>query len=42
MHEDRDDRQAHNAGSSIGEGDLFIRVSANKHRIHEQEPVFLW
>ena len=41
MHEDRDDRQAHNAGSSIGEGDLFIRVSANKHRIHEQEPVVL-
>ncbi len=41
MHEDRDDRQAHNAGSSIGAGDLFIKVSANKHRIHEQEPVVL-
>lgn len=29
------------AGSKISANDLFIRVSANKQRIHEQEPVLL-
>ena len=41
MHEDRDDRQPRQAGSTISESDLFIRVSANKQHIHEQEPVVL-
>ena len=41
MHEDRDDRQPRQAGSAISESDLFIRVSANKQHIHEQEPVVL-
>ena len=29
------------AGSRISGNDLFIRVSANKHRVHEQEPILL-
>ena len=29
------------AGSAISGSDLFIRVSANKHRVHEQEPILL-
>lgn len=29
------------AGSSISSKDLFIRVSANKTRVHEQEPILL-
>ena len=29
------------AGSQITGSDLFIRVSANKRRVHEQEPVLL-
>ena len=41
MHEDREDRQPRQAGSTISESDLFIRVSANKQHIHEQEPVVL-
>ena len=28
-------------GSHISGSDLFIKVSANKHRVHEQEPVLL-
>ncbi len=29
------------AGSNISGSDLFIRVSANKRRVHEQEPILL-
>ena len=29
------------AGTHIGDKDLFIRVSANKTRVHEQEPILL-
>ena len=29
------------AGTAISGSDLFIRVSANKHRVHEQEPILL-
>ena len=29
------------AGSRISGNDLFIKVSANKRRVHEQEPVLL-
>ena len=41
MHEDGDNRQMRQAGSAISGNDLFIRVSANKKRVHEQEPVLL-
>lgn len=40
MHED-DRPQMRSAGSRISGNDLFIRVSANKKRVHEQEPVLL-
>ncbi|KXB50901.1 BatD family protein [Bacteroidales bacterium KA00344] len=42
MHQD-DDRfgQMRNSGSAISGKDLFIKVSANKRRVHEQEPVLL-
>lgn len=33
--------QVRQAGSTISGNDLFIRVSANKQRVHEQEPVLL-
>ncbi len=33
--------QVHAAGSRISGSDLFIRVSANKRRVYEQEPVVL-
>ena len=36
-----DDVQLRSAGSGISGNDLFIRVSANKKRVHEQEPVLL-
>jgi tetratricopeptide (TPR) repeat protein len=36
---DEDNMQA--AGSAISGSDLFIRVSANKKRVHEQEPILL-
>lgn len=29
------------AGSRISGSDLFVKVTANKHRVHEQEPVLL-
>lgn len=29
------------AGSAISGSDLFIKVSANKKRVHEQEPILL-
>lgn len=41
MHEDNDNHQMRQAGSAITGNDLFIRVSANKKRVHEQEPVLL-
>lgn len=42
MHDDNDDRhQVREAGSPISGSDLFIKVSANKKRVHEQEPILL-
>ena len=42
MHQDNDDEaQLRSAGSRISGNDLFIKVSANKRRVHEQEPVLL-
>ncbi len=42
FHQDEDDQpRLQRAGSHIGSNDLFIRVSANKTRVHEQEPVLL-
>lgn len=42
MHEDDDNEpQMRQAGSRISGGDLFIKVTANKRRVHEQEPVLL-
>jgi len=36
-----DEPELRTAGSRISGSDLFIRVSANKKRVHEQEPVLL-
>ena len=43
MHNDDDDdhHQMRQAGSAISGNDLFIKVSANKRRVHEQEPILL-
>ena len=42
MHDDYEDQpQMKSAGSAITGNDLFIKVSANKRRVHEQEPVLL-
>lgn len=42
MHQDDDGLgQMRNSGSRISGKDLFIKVSANKRRVHEQEPVLL-
>lgn len=46
MHHDDDDSGANphgmrQAGSAISGNDLFIKVSANKKRVHEQEPILL-
>lgn len=42
MHQDADDeRQMRSVGSRITGKDLFIKVSANKRRVYEQEPVLL-
>lgn len=42
MHNDYDDQpQMRTAGSHISARDLFIKVSANKRKVHEQEPVLL-
>lgn len=42
MHDDADNQpHLREAGTPINGGDLFIKVSANKHRVHEQEPVLL-
>ncbi len=40
MHQDHEP-QMRAAGSKISGNDLFIKVSANKRRVHEQEPVLL-
>jgi len=41
-HNDYDNQpQMRSAGSHISANDLFIKVSANKRRVHEQEPVLL-
>ena len=36
-----DEPQIRQAGSKISGSDLFIKVSANKQRVHEQEPILL-
>lgn len=36
-----DEPQMRQAGSKISGSDLFIKVSANKQRVHEQEPILL-
>lgn len=43
MHNDYDDaqQQVRMAGSRISGSDLFIRVTASKHKVHEQEPILL-
>ncbi|MBR5728816.1 MAG: BatD family protein [Prevotella sp.] len=41
MHEDNDGHQMRQAGTPITGNDLFIKVSANKRRVHEQEPILL-
>lgn len=43
MHQDDDaqEPQMKSAGSAITGNDLFIKVSANKQRVHEQEPILL-
>lgn len=42
MHEDGEDGpRMRSAGSPISGNDLFIRVSANKRVVHEQEPILL-
>lgn len=43
MHQDEDaqEPQMRSAGSAITGNDLFIKVSANKERVHEQEPILL-
>ncbi len=40
MHDDYDDNMQQ-AGSRLSGNDLFVRVSANKKRVHEQEPILL-
>ena len=35
MHDDNENHQMRQAGSAISGNDLFIRVSANKRRVHE-------
>lgn len=40
MHDDYED-DMRQAGSNISGNDLFVRVSANKRRVHEQEPILL-
>ena len=42
FHQDEDDEpRIQRAGTQIGSNDLFIRVSANKTHVHEQEPILL-
>ena len=42
MHDDsRGDLRVDNSGTEIKGSDLFMKVTANKRRVHEQEPVLL-
>lgn len=41
MHEDGGEPSMQAAGTRISANDLFIKVTANKKRVHEQEPVLL-
>ena len=42
MHDENDNGQrARDAGTAISGNDLFIKVSTNKKRVHEQEPILL-
>lgn len=42
MHDEADvRRRTRDAGTPITANDLFIKVSANKQRVHEQEPILL-
>ena len=41
LHEDDTPSHMASAGTAISGKDLFIKVSANKRRVHEQEPVLL-
>ena len=41
MHQDESAPAMQSAGSRISDKDLFIKVTANKKRVHEQEPVLL-
>ena len=42
MHnDDADEPRMRQAGSAISGKDLFIKVTANKKRVHEQEPILL-
>lgn len=41
MHEDNAEGHMRDAGSRISGNDLFVKVSANKRRVHEQEPILL-
>ena len=41
MHGEDDDLQVREAGTKITGNDLFVKVSANKKRVHEQEPILL-
>lgn len=41
MHEQDEGGQVKAAGAPISGNELFIRVSANKKRVHEQEPILL-
>ncbi len=41
MHGDTDEPRMRQAGTAISGSDLFIKVSANKRVVHEQEPILL-
>ena len=42
MHDETTNQsKLHDAGTPVKESDLFIKVSASKQRVHEQEPVLL-
>ena len=41
LHQDESAPAMQSAGSRISDKDLFIKVTANKKRVHEQEPVLL-
>ena len=40
-HQQNEEAEIRDAGSHISGSDLFIKVSANKKRVHEQEPILL-